>query len=318
MKQNSDSRRLHNPTKNDSTLYYRRRDGIAVEHMVRPSSYEMKLSHFHSEYEIYLLLHGKRQILYENHPYLLEKGGLALINSSRVHRTSPAPDDENAYYERIILYISKEKIEKYDQIFPELSFKSFFQQHEGIYALSSVERIKLTQMFETVMREMDGDQSWSRTLVDLTIVNFFIEFWRTKRPDDFFLEKAEQRKRGKFSLAHEVSEYVSEHFCEQIPLERFAEKFGVSESYLSRSFKDVLGIGMREYINVLRIRKAQEMLEDTDAPVSEIAEAVGFDSASYFGRVFMNHLAISPSQYRKELSMGKSARLLDDPLSEMK
>ena len=293
---------LHNPNRDDNTLFYRRKDGIAVEHMLRPASHRMPLNHFHPEYEIFFLLHGKRQILYENRPYFLEEGGLALINSGRIHRTSPAPEDENAFYERIILYLNKEKIDKYDQIFPELGFSSFFQQHEGTYALSAEEREKLTRMFETIMGELKGEQSWSRTLVDLTIMDFFINFWRRNRPEVFFQEKTERRKRGKFPLVHEVSEYISEHFCEHIPLEAFAERFSVSESYLSRSFKDVMGIGMREYINVLRIRKAQEMMEDSALSISEIAEAVGFDSASYFGRVFMNHLAISPSQYRKEFA----------------
>lgn len=307
MQYNNDTEWLHNPLKNDTTLYYRRRDGIAVEHMVRPAAYEMHHNHFHPEYEVYFLMHGSRQIHFENRPYLLEEGGLALIDSGRVHMTLSAPDDATDYYERIILYINKEKIDEYDRIFPELKMGSFFRQHEGIYALSPDERKQTAQMFDAVMRELDGDQIISRTLIDLTIIHFFINFWRINRPETYFREKLEQQKKDRNSIAHEVSEYISEHFCEHIPLKKLAEKFGVSESHLSRSFKNVLGVGIREYVNILRIRKAQELLEDSRLSVSEIAKEVGFDSASYFGQVFLTHLAVSPSQYRKGLSAGRTA-----------
>lgn len=307
MKNNTETTWLHNPLEDDKTLYYRRREGIAVEHMLRPAAFYMRCSHFHPEYEIYLLLHGRRQILYENRPYLLEEGNLALIDSSRIHMTMSVPDDTASYYERIILYISKEKIDGYDRIFPELKMGDYFRQHDGIYMLSLEERQQIMQMLETVMRELDGELEKNRTLIDLTIIKFFIDFWRLNRPAVYFMERSDRQKKGKFSVAHEVSEFISVHFHEQISLEELAKRFGVSESYLSRSFKDVVGVGIREYINILRIRKAQEMLEDSKLAVSEIAEAVGFDTASYFGRVFQKHLAISPSQYRKDLSIRKNA-----------
>ena len=304
MKNNTDATWLHNPLKNDKTLYYRRREGVAVEHMLRPADYYMRCNHFHPEYEIYLLLHGKRQILYENRPYLLEEGNLALIDSGRIHLTMSAPDDTDSYYERIILYINKEKIDEYDRNFPELKMGDYFRQYDGIYMLSLEGRQQVMQMLETVMQELDGELEKNRTLIDLTIIKFFIEFWRSNRP---VMERPDRQKKGKFSIAHEVSEFISVHFREQISLEELAKRFGVSESYLSRSFKDVVGIGIREYINILRIRKAQEMLEDSKLAVSEIAETVGFDTASYFGRVFHKHLAISPGQYRRDLSIRKNA-----------
>lgn len=307
MKKDTDSNWLHNPLELDNTLYCRRREGITVEHMVRPAAYGMNYNHFHPEYEIYFLLHGKRQLFYENRSYILEGGNLALIDSSRIHMMMSVPGDTDSYYERIILYISKEKVEEYDKIFPELGMGDYFQHHDGIYMLSSEGRQQITQMFEVLMQELDGELEKSRTLIDLTIIRFFINFWRLNRPAIYFLDRSKRRRKGKFSIAHEVSEFISLHFCEQIPLEELAERFRVSESYLSRSFKDVVGVGIREYINILRIRKAQEMLEESRLSVSEIAEAVGFDSASYFGRVFQKHLAVSPSQYRKDLSIRRNS-----------
>ena len=52
--------------KGDATQYYRKQNGIMVEHMVRPANFDMRNNHFHQEYEIYFLLRGRRQMFFEN------------------------------------------------------------------------------------------------------------------------------------------------------------------------------------------------------------------------------------------------------------
>ena len=297
---------LHNPQKNDNMLYYRRRNGIIVEHMLRPAAYQMQHNHVHPEYELNFLMHGRRQMFVGNRSYVMEEGTLALVDSNRIHMANAVEGDPNAYYERIILYIGKEKVEEYDSKFPELEIGSFFQQYDGIYVLSPEERQRVMQMFDTVKQELDGGQEKSQTLIDLTIIGFFIDFWRSRRPAGSPAGEQDQQKKGKPSVAYDASEYILAHFCEQIRLEDLAERFLVSESYLSRSFKDVIGVGITEYINILRIRKAQELLEDSKLSIAEIAQTVGFENASYFGRVFQKHLAIPPSRYRKDLSVRKN------------
>ena len=293
---------LHNPLKGDNMLYYRRKDGITVEHMLRSAAYQMQHNHVHPEYELNLLVHGKRRMLVGNRSYAMEEGTLVLVDSNQIHKTVAVEGDPDDYYERIILYISKEKVEKYDRVFPELEMGYFFRQYDGSYVLSPGERQRTMHMFETVKQELDSGQGKSQTLIDLTIIRFFIDFWRAKRPAAYLVGRQDQQRKGKASVAHDVSEYILAHFCEQIRLEDLAERFFISESYLSRSFKDIIGIGITEYINILRIRKAQELLEDSKLSVAEIAQAVGYESASYFGRVFQKHLAIPPSRYRKDLS----------------
>lgn len=292
---------LHHPLKGDNMLYYRRKNGITVEHMLRSSAYQMQHNHVHPEYELNLLMHGRRQLLFDNRSYIIEEGTLVLVDSNRIHRINAVEGDPDAYYERIILYISKEKVEEYDRIFPELEMGSFFRQHDGIYVLSPGERQRTMHMFETVMQELDSEQGKSQTLIDLTIIRYFINFWRSDRPVAYLAGGQDRQRKGKASVARDVSEYIMAHFCEPIRLENLAERFFISESYLSRSFKDVIGVGITEYINILRIRKSQELLEDSKLSIAEIAQAVGFESASYFSRVFQKHLAISPSRYRKEL-----------------
>lgn len=300
MKKSMETKWLHNPLPCDQTLYYGLKEGVSVEHMVRPSSFDMRCNHFHSEYEIYFLLRGKRRLFFGNRSYLMEAGTLALIDTNRIHMTCSVPDDAGSHYERIILYLRKEKVEEYDQAFPELEMASFFQQHNGIFVLSAEAQEQTMEMFQTVMRELEGQQGKRRALIDLEIIRFFIQFWRVNRPVSYLIDEQRSREKGKYATVYAVSDYISVHFREPITLERLAEEFYVSKSYLSRSFKEVVGFGFREYVNILRIRQAQEMLEDPGLSISEISETVGFESVSYFGQVFQKHLAISPSQYRRD------------------
>lgn len=300
MKRTMETKWLHNPLPRDQTIYYGVRDGVSVEHMLRPSSFDMRCNHFHSEYEIYLLLRGKRRLFFGNRSYLMEAGTLALIDSNRIHMTCSVPEDADSHYERIILYLRREKVEEFDQSFPELEMGTFFQQHNGIFVLSPQAQEQTMSMFQAVMRELDGQQEKSRTLIDLEILRFFVQFWRGNRPANYLMDEQRSNRKGKYATVYAASDYISVHFREEITLERLAKEFYVSKSYLSRSFKEVVGFGFREYVNILRIQLALEMLGDTDLSISEISEAVGFESISYFGQVFQKHLAVSPSQYRKD------------------
>ena len=78
---------------------YTHLNGIMVEHMVRPANFDMQYNHFHQEYEIYLLLRGRRQMFFENRAYEVQAGNLPAASNSpyrarRVrHRFHKEPPD---------------------------------------------------------------------------------------------------------------------------------------------------------------------------------------------------------------------------------
>lgn len=78
-----------------------------------------------------------------------------------------------------------------------------------------------------------------------------------------------------------------------------SEKLGVSNSYLSSSFKTTFGIGLVQYINSLRIDRAKELILTTDASIKEIARQVGFTSDVSFIRVFKKYEEKTPTALRK-------------------
>jgi YesN/AraC family two-component response regulator len=292
---------LHNPEQNDKTLFYKRKDGITVEHMIRSADFDMRYNHFHQEYEIYLLLGGRRQIFYDNRAYIAETGNLILVDSGQIHMSHSVMNDPYKQYERIILYIDHDKVMQYDEKFPELKMADFLREHYGVYVLSMEQQQRMMVMFQNLMREMDDRQPRSQIAIDLEILSTFLNFWRGNRPVSYIEDEKSTGKNGKYATVYAVSDYISEHFCEDLSLDDLANRFFISKYYLSRTFREVTGAGIREYVNTLRIQRAQGLLQETTLSISQISDKLGFESITYFERIFKRYLGVSPVLYRKQI-----------------
>lgn len=93
-------------------------------------------------------------------------------------------------------------------------------------------------------------------------------------------------------------EYIHTHLNEDISLTNLAEICQMSPSYVSRLFKKHLNIGFVEYLNRLRIQRAEQLLKETAMTVEQIGYQVGFTNIRNFMRVFKQYKGISPGQYR--------------------
>jgi len=93
--------------------------------------------------------------------------------------------------------------------------------------------------------------------------------------------------------------YLQEHLAEPVRLEDVAASAGVSARECTRCFRATLGVTPIYHLTQLRVRAAALLLETTDDPVTEIGLSVGFESPSYFGRVFRRHTGLSPREYRR-------------------
>lgn len=96
-----------------------------------------------------------------------------------------------------------------------------------------------------------------------------------------------------------VLEYINGHFTEDISTESLSLKFGYNETYFCRRFKEVTGITLMRYIQILRMELAQKMLKNTEKRISEIALECGFTDISYFSNCFKKHVGVAPKEFRR-------------------
>ncbi len=98
---------------------------------------------------------------------------------------------------------------------------------------------------------------------------------------------------------HRAIHEINRTYTEDITLDEYAARLGLSKYHFLRLFKQKTGLSPIAYRNRLRLRHAMEMLEDSTLSVAEIATAVGFSAPRYFTEAFTREVGISPAAYRK-------------------
>ena len=115
-------------------------------------------------------------------------------------------------------------------------------------------------------------------------------------------QRNKQTEHQRDEMKVEVLAYVHERFADSaMSLEYLAERFGFSNFYWSRYFKDVIGQNFNDYVWILRLERAKQLLA-TSMPIAEVVESVGYIDVRSFTRRFKNSTGVTPAQYKKEQS----------------
>ncbi|MVX65310.1 helix-turn-helix domain-containing protein [Clostridium chromiireducens] len=95
--------------------------------------------------------------------------------------------------------------------------------------------------------------------------------------------------------------FINEHFTEDIDLKKLADIEHYNVSYYSEWFKNNMNISPTEYIQNLRVKRAKELLLNTNLTVLQISQMVGYEHNSSFTKVFKHLEKISPAEFRKNI-----------------
>ena len=107
------------------------------------------------------------------------------------------------------------------------------------------------------------------------------------------------KNENKESTVLQIKRYIDNHYCENISLSDMANKYYVNQTFLSRKFKQEIGMNFNDYVREIRLQKAATLLEDSDMKVYEIAQKVGFENENYFMKKFREKYEATPSVYRE-------------------
>ncbi|MBO0993189.1 response regulator transcription factor [Bacillus sp. SD088] len=97
-----------------------------------------------------------------------------------------------------------------------------------------------------------------------------------------------------------AKEYVKDHYQEKVTLLEISQILFLHPAYFSAIFKEETGQNFVDYVNNVRVEKATELLRQGDYRMKDISHLVGFQSESYFNRVFKKIKNVSPLQYKKQ------------------
>jgi transcriptional regulator GlxA family with amidase domain len=108
--------------------------------------------------------------------------------------------------------------------------------------------------------------------------------------------------------------WVAEHYDESSPVAAMVRLSGLGERSFKRRFARATGMPPIQYVHTLRLEEAKQILETTEDPVEAVANQVGYEDASFFGRLFRRKVGLTPAQYRRRF--GAMRRALQQTLPQ--
>lgn len=281
--------------------------GFSIGRVERDQNFTANLGYFKNEYQIQYILSGERYFLTSGSKcYKLTSGSIAFIDKEQIAKTCLIG---GTYHDRILIEIKESEFLWLCENFG-IHLRDIFHELHGVFQIDGCAEIKqILEKIEEIMilPNIEKKEAILKIqIMNLLIYSHILEKYRVRSLDSVVVQGSlEKQKRVCM-----VADYIAEHYMEPMELDDLSRRFYMSKSYMSRIFKEVTNFTVSEYINIFRIAASKQYLLDSELSMTEIANRLGFNSLTYFERVFKQKMSITPRQYRKQKNQ-KSKKVLD-------
>ena len=252
--------------------------------------------HWHATLEINICASGVLKTSTQRGEYIVREGDGVLVNANVLHRNeayegAPGVRVQTHMFDRSLVAAAELPQRRYVAPVVECTLLDalplFRENAEHRAVLEALDRA-----FEAASEEKDG--------YELEICGLLNRAWQGVYAQALPVIGARQPlPRMETARLKQMLGFIREHFAEDISPADIAAAAGVCERECFRCFKQELGTTPLSSLTDFRVRKAAELLRETDRSVTDIAAACGFATPSYFGKVFRRRMNLSPLAYRR-------------------
>ena len=156
-------------------------------------------------------------------------------------------------------------------------------------------------MFQDIMKRQITTERISSFLKASPIIcrGLLLRIFRILNTQYEFSLSKKLRQKMNWILYEEISDYMKQHM-KNISIRMLCEEFHFQEDYFNRLLKNRTGMTYTEYLQHLRLQKAEELLLHTRLTIDAIAAEVGYKNKGYFYKIFTERHRMTPAQFRKE------------------
>ncbi|WP_106496214.1 AraC family transcriptional regulator [Lentibacillus sp. Marseille-P4043] len=237
--------------------------------------------HTHHFTELFYIVKGKGSFILPNHEIPVRENDLVIINPNVEHTERSNLKDSLEYIALGIEGLS-------------FSLPEEKSSQMGLYTYQG-DRVDILFYLNRLLDEVQ-DNNEDYEVVCQNIIEILIV--KLRRGKKFTIEKTQSKNINKASAF--IKYYINQNYRDTITLNTLANVGHINKYYLAHTFKKDIGISPIEYLNQIRIREAQILLETTNYNIADIAEFTGFSSQSFFAQAFKRATSQTPSRYRKE------------------
>ena len=269
--------------------------------------YMVDIPHFHNFFEITYVLKGQCTFLFEGESATLKRGDLCIVSPLSAHSLPLEPGC-------LALSIVVRKT-TFDTLFGDLLTKNdllslFFRN--SLYETRRANYLLLNTGNDLMPFYALQELTYECNLVDdtantcaVSLLNLFLARSLRAASSEVTLRHYEGYSERDFSFTL-VLRYIQQNY-QTVTLAGLAEAFHFSEPHLSKLIRKKMNQSFTGVLRTLKMNHAMEYLLNTSMKISEIADAVGYDSVDHFSRTFRRLYGVSPQKYKKQVLSGERA-----------
>lgn len=245
-------------------------------------------THIHREYEFLYVTSGIVKCVTGNSEIILKSGDILFINSYIPHST---------YYETVgtdMVFVQFNSPFVSDSAYRYIiRFLNFCDTPVYTFSPGNEYYDDILRCLSVITKEHNGNRPFWKDFIHSNIFMIMAILKRCGVLSDFI--STDENGIEKIMPA---IEYINANYNTPITTTDLSEKLNFNESYFCRLFKNSIGTTATEYLNFVRVCKAEHMLRHGSS-VSDAAYGAGFASLSYFNRIFRKYKYYSPGEYKK-------------------
>lgn len=252
--------------------------------------------HSHNFYEI-LFCHNaaETEYLVGAERYRLQKGDVIMIPPGISHRPL-LPEQLSEPYRRDVLWISQELVDQLEHFLPHDARLS--AQDSRLLRTAGTRWEFIGDLFRQGVREYEGQETgWEEIVLGNTIkiLVYLRRAVQDRTAAPLVAEKPE--------LLDQALAYIEDHLAEKISLSDMAKHLWVSQSTVTQTFRNKMGVSFYRCVTQRRLIAAKSLIIE-GVPMESVGQKVGYSDYSSFYRAFKQEFGISPRQFRKKLDGG--------------
>lgn len=251
--------------------------------------------HIHNAIEILYVTEGDFTMVCDGREVHAKAGDAVLFRSNCIHRTKSGDREKNFYW---VLKISTELIIK---ILPKSSRTDSLLRlsvsngdDKFHWCADELRGGDIAEGFEKLAEAYERNDSHSELAMRIAAATVVLGILRDIGGD------AIPENLALSELIYKAVVYVNDNYADDISTEGISKQVGLSYSYFSRSFKKIIGISFRSYLNSVRVNHAEQLIMTSEKSVTEISELCGFENPSYFISVYRSLKGKTPFRNRRE------------------
>ena len=255
--------------------------------------------HWHYYVEIMYMIEGTSFVENNQKEYYVSEGDMILFHAQDVHAIYATSNKPLRY---LVLKFDINRLSINSSYTPKLSAILQYarkSEHAGIvFPANRLQNLPIQERFETCIQEINEKKYGYDVRIHGEISSLLIEMIRIWQADGFHINDLFSICSETESTLQNITEYIDTHSNEPLRVEDLATMCHMSYSHFAKCFKELYGRSCKDYIELIKIEKGEELLLFTDSSLSEISQETGFSDCSHLIKTFRKWKDITPGQYR--------------------